>query len=252
MTSEQTLYGVLISGLLMTAYAVLPEPLVSELRAVPVVVYLGILAAAIQAFAYVLYIKDNNIDPNPTTWFMFAYGTGLLAIMEWDTNASMEELLLPTICAFFSIYVSLRCWIRARKADPSRLWPKGWWPDDFWEKVSFVLDIIITAIYVAAWILGDSSILTKEERYWAVLISLFLSNISTFIQFYPMLHETSLHPERENWKPWFVWALAYGTLAVVTYLKHGEIIHHLMFYPLSSCILHLLMAWLARPARQTA
>jgi hypothetical protein len=251
LTTEQTsTLGVLVSGLLITAYAVLPDSLVNLLGAVPLVVYLGILAAAIQVIAYVLYIRDDQIDPNPTTWFMFAYGTGLLALMEWDTNASMEELMLPTICALCSIYVSLRCWVRARKADPTRLWPKGWWPDDYWERVSFILDIIITVTYGAAYVLAESSILTKEQQYWAILISLFLSNISTFIQFYPLIHETYLHPERENWKPWFIWALAYGTLAVVTYMKQGAIWHHLMFYPLSSCFLHLLMAYMAHPCRK--
>lgn len=251
MTNELScLLEVLVAGLQNTAFLILPENVAKVLTAMTFPFYLGMLAAAIQAWAYVLYIRDDNIDPNPTTWFMFAYGTGLLAIMAWQTSATIAELILPTICSIFSIYISARCWWRAVKADPTRLWPRGWWPDDFWEKVSFVLDIIITLIYVTASVLGESSILTKEQRYWAVLVSLFLSNVSTFIQFYPILRETYLHPDRENSKPWAVWAGAYGTLAMVTYMQHGEIWHHLMFYPLSSCFLHLLMAWFARPKRQ--
>ena len=251
MTDELlSILEVLVAGLQGFAYVILPETLAEKLIAATYPFYLGILAAGIQAWAYVLYIKDDKIDPNPTTWFMFAYGTGLLAIMEWDSQASPEELFLPTVCAFFSIYVSLRCWRKARKANPTRLWPEGWWPDDFLERWSFISDIVITVGYVAAWGLAESSLLSPEQKYWAVLTFLFLSNISTFIQFYPLLHETYLHPERENWKPWTVWAGAYGTLALVTYLKHGAVWHHLMFYPLSSCILHILMGWLARPRRQ--
>src|SRR3989344_5308338 len=143
-TEPTNFLGVLVAGLLKIAFPLLPDVLVMQIMALPAVVHLGILAAGLQVVAYILYIRDDEIDPNPTTWFMFAYGTGLLAIMEWDSDATPAELFLPTVCALFSIYVSLRCWIRARKADPSRLWPRGWWPDDFWEKVSFTLDIFIT------------------------------------------------------------------------------------------------------------
>ena len=186
-------------------------------------IILGVLAAGLQVYAYILYIGDKSIDPNPTTWFMFAYGTSMTVILEQDSDATWPELMLPIVCSFFCIYVTYRCWKKARKINPAHWWPRDWWPEDFGERWSFVSDIVITVGYVVAFALTKGSILTEEEKYWAVLAFLFLSNISTFFQFYPMLHETHLHPERENSKPWLVWAAAYGTLALVTYLTHGEV-----------------------------
>ena len=67
---------------------------------------LGIISGFLQLLGYILYIRNPDIDPNPVTWFMFAYGTGILAILEWDASATWPELFLPITCAVFSIYVS--------------------------------------------------------------------------------------------------------------------------------------------------
>ncbi len=208
---------------------------------------LGILAGFFQILGYFFYIKDENIDPNPVTWFMFAYGTGILTLLEWDMGATLAELFLPIACSVLSIYVSWRCWKKARSIDPNKWWPEDWWPEDFWEKGSFVSDIIITIGYITAWALAAWSLLTPEYREIAVISFLILSNLSTFPSFYPLLKQTSLEPHKEHWLPWATWTLAYGILAVVTYLIQNEFWHILMFYPLSNVFLHGLTAWLARP-----
>ena len=51
---------------------------------------LGVLAGILHFIGYVYYIKNEDIKPQPTTWFMFAYGT---AILKWQllligTNSS--------------------------------------------------------------------------------------------------------------------------------------------------------------------
>jgi hypothetical protein len=211
---------------------------------------LGLAAGILQVFGYVLYIRDVNIDPNPVTWFMFAYGTGILTILEWDQNATTAELILPAACALMSILVSYRCWVRARSKDPSHWWPRDWWPEDRAEKVSFIMDIAITISYVGAWALASWSILSLDNKEIAVMIFLILSNISTFPSFFPLLKETYLHPERERSAPWLVWTASYSILAIVTLFSHEGINWLLLFYPLSSIVLHALMAWLASPSRR--
>lgn len=210
---------------------------------------IGALAGISQITGYVLYLKDGNIDPNPVTWFMFAYGTGILALLEWDSTATWPELFLPIACAFFSIVVSFRCWKKARAKDSSKWWPEDWWPEDKTEKLSFISDILITVAYIAAWILAGWSLLTPENREFAVLTFLFLSNLSTFPSFYPLLRDTYLHPQKENWLPWAVWTFSYFLLAIVTYATHGSFFHPLMFYPLSNIFLHGLTSWLASRKR---
>ena len=209
------------------------------------IIGLGILAGLLQVLGYILYIRDDEIDPNPVTWFMFAYGTGILALLEWDTDATWPELFLPITCAAFSIYVSYRCWKKARRRDPSRWWPEDWWPEDKWEQWSFVSDVFITIGYIAAWALATWALLTPEYREFAVLAFLFLSNLSAFPSFYPLLRQTYLRPETEHWFPWAIWTVAYFMLTIVTFETHDELIHPLMFYPLSMMFLHGLTAYLA-------
>ena len=206
---------------------------------------LGIISGVLQVLGYILYLSIQQIDPNPVTWFMFAYGTAILTVLEWDAKATVPELILPTVCAALAVVVSARCWLHARRRDPSKWWPEDWWPEDKWEQWSFVSDILITIGYVTAWTLAVSSILPDSYLYLAVLTFLFLSNISTFPSFYPLLRETYLHPHKEHWAPWAIWSFAYLLLAVITFITHQEIFHPLMFYPLSNFILHGLVGYLA-------
>lgn len=203
---------------------------------------LGIISGLLQLLGYILYIRDENIEPNPVTWFMFAYGTGILMILEWDAEATLPELILPTVCGVLAIYVSFRCWKKSRRINPKRWWPEDWWPEDKWEQWSFISDIIITIAYISAWVLAGMAFLSPEYREYAVLAFLFLSNLSTFPAFYPLLHETYLHPHKEHWLPWAVWALAYAILAIVTYITHDSFWHPLMFYPVSNALLHGLVS----------
>ncbi len=207
--------------------------------------FLGLLAGLLQLIGYILYIKDEQIDPNPVTWFMFAYGTAILTVLEWDTNATFAELILPMTCSVLAIYVSARCWLRAYRKNSSRWWPEDWWPDDKWERWSFVSDIFITVAYIFAWCLATFALLESNHKEYAVLMFLFLSNLSTFPSFYPLLRETYFHPTKENWKPWMVWGIAYTVLALVTFKTHGSFWHPLMFYPISNAFLHCFAGLLA-------
>lgn len=203
---------------------------------------IGVLAGIVQIIGYGIYIYLDHtyetIDPNPITWFMFAYGTFVLAILEWDSEATYAELIVPVVCSVGAIWVAWRCWQKARRHNPSSWWPNDWWPNDPWERGSFISDIVITIAYIGAWILASATLLTEEGRMWAVLIFLLLSNLSTFPQFWPIFSTTYKNPRREHWLPWFVWTVAYGLLGIVTYLTHGTFWHVLMFYPASNFILH--------------
>jgi hypothetical protein len=226
-------------------YDLLPETVSSAVVLPSTILTLGIIAGLLQLAGYYLYLTDEHIDPNPVTWFMFAYGTLVLAILEWDIDATLAELILPTICGLLAIVVSVKCWKKAREINPSRWWPEDWWPEDYWDRFSFAGDVVITLGYIAAWILATFAVLSSEGREWAVITFLFLSNLSTFPAFYPIFHSTYDKPEREHWLPWTVWAVAYATLGLVTYLAHGEFWHALMFYPLSNAVLHAIVAILA-------
>jgi hypothetical protein len=206
---------------------------------------LGVIAGVLQVIGYWLYITDDHIEPNPVTWFMFAYGTALLTLLEWDTDATIPELILPAVCSVLAVYVSYQCWKKARLITPSMWWPRDWWPDDIVERWSFISDIIITVAYVFAWWLAAYAFISTEHKELAVFLFLFLSNLSTFPSFYPIIKSTYLAPEKEAALPWFTWAAAYALLGVITYATQGNFWNILMFYPVSNAVLHGVVGILA-------
>ncbi|MBY0538156.1 hypothetical protein K2P47_02015 [Patescibacteria group bacterium] len=238
-----TLYGI-------GTYAFYKLSSTEALSSISILLLLGIIAGILQVVGYLIYILHEDIDPNPVTWFMFAYGTAILTILEWDTDATFPELILPSVCAVFAIIVSYRCWVRARKNDPTNWWPEDWWPNDKYDKFSFVSDIVITIGYVSIWFLilfGNLEIETKETF---VVLFLFLSNLSTFPAFYPILRTTYNSDYTEAASPWFIWALAYALLGIVTFITHDALWHPLMFYPLSNAFLHALVGIFALRAKR--
>jgi hypothetical protein len=199
---------------------------------------MGALAGLLQVLGYIVYISDGRIDPNPVTWFMFAYGTALLTVLEWDSDAFWPELFLPIVCSLLSMYVCYRCWKRARKLDATRWWPRDWWPEDRWEQSAFVSDIIISVLYVASWVVADIDILSEELRNSAVLAFLILANLSTIPAFYPLLKGVIKDNGKERMLPWAIWTVSYSLLAFVTYASHGTVMTVLLLYPLINVFLH--------------
>ena len=141
--------------------------------------YLGLLAGFLQLVGYLLYVRDDDIEPNPVTWLMFAYGTMLLTLLEWDREASGAELLLPLVCSSMAIFVAARCWWRAYRRDPSRFWPREWWPEDWRDRIAFQTDLALTALYLAAAMLAYSNWIGEEARELAVVVFLVAANLTT-------------------------------------------------------------------------
>src|SRR3989338_10985416 len=110
------------------------------------IVPFGILAALLQVSGYAFYgskILRRDIRPNAISWLMFAYGTTLLLVVEWDRDATFSLLALPAACAISSIVVAIYALRMAKTA----------WPEHLMERFSFVLDILLTVSYAATWVL---------------------------------------------------------------------------------------------------
>ena len=212
--------------------------------------YLGLLAGLLQLVGYLLYVRDEEIEPNPVTWLMFAYGTMLLTVLEWDRQASAAELALPVVCSSMALFVAARCWRRARRADPSRWWPREWWPDDWRDRASFQADLALTALYLAAAALTYSRWIGEGARETAVIVFLVGANLTTLTAFFPLLRGVVEDPSHERSTPWAVWAAAYALLGVTTYAVQGEIWSELMLYPALNTVLHGSVAVLSRQSRR--
>ncbi len=203
---------------------------------------LGIIAGLLQALGYLLYITKSlkdEVEPNPTTWLMFAYGTTLLTVLECNSSAGWEVLILPVTCAVMGVVVAVICALRGTLK----------YPEERADKLSFGFDIVLTILYVLAWYFRKSGMLTDHETQIAIMVFLIASNAGAFTAFTPILRETYRNPAHEHFAPWVVWTLAYVSLGAATYLEHG-MWSDLMLYPVINAPLHAAVAWLSRPCRK--
>lgn len=185
---------------------------------------LGIIAALLQVMGYLVYgfkILKRDITPNPTSWLMFAYGTTLLVILEWDRGASIALLALPVVCALLSIAIALYCLHKVRRA---------WWPEHGLEKFSFSLDVLLTIAYLFTWVLLAQGAIDAEGKNWAEILILICWNVGIFTAFFPLLRQVYYHPQSEHAAAWIIWTFAYLTLTAATVVEEGAV-NELLFYP---------------------
>lgn len=199
---------------------------------------LAILSGVLQVAGYVLYIKKTlgkEINPNPTSWLMWAYGTTLVLVLELDRNAGWEILLLPFLCAVSSLGVAVICW----KHGVLR------WPSHVADKAALGVDIALTIAYISAWALMSSGILSEEGKESADVLILVTTSLSTVITYGPMIRNLWSHPNDEQWLPWAVWTSAYALLFLTTLLS-PEWTWDLLVYPATCFFLSGAVAILAR------
>ena len=191
---------------------------------------LGIFAALLQVAGYALYgskVLKRDIRPNAISWFMFAYGTTLVFVLEWDRDAGLALLALPAACALSSIAVAIYA-LRGTKE---------WWPEHPLERLSFGLDILLTVTYVSAWILLLNGLIVQSQKDWVDILILVCWNVGIFTAFYPLLRQVYSNPETEHAMPWMVWTLAYFMLVLATFFEVGGF-NELILYPLINVAVH--------------
>jgi hypothetical protein len=206
----------------------------------------AVMSACTQALGYALYIRytlREEIEPNPVTWLMFAYGTALLAFLEWRSGAEWPELLLPVTCALSSIVVAGICGVRGNLR----------WPSGYMETAAFVTDIALTIAYVGLWFASRHALIAPEYQVIALLTLLICVNGSTVAAFVPIIKSTISKPQHERFLPWIVWAIAYLLLLLAT-LGSRSVSEslELLIYPAMNLVLHAVVGLLAHHrARQS-
>ncbi|HEY0948033.1 MAG TPA: hypothetical protein VGE53_00880 [Candidatus Paceibacterota bacterium] len=191
---------------------------------------LAIASGLLQALGYFVYVRKSlrhELKPNPTTWFMFAYGTATLTVLEWDRNATWMMLLLPVTCATLSLFVAVQCLMRGSLK----------WPEHPMDRGAFLTDVLLTMGYVGIWVLTSKNVLTEEDKDLFALAFLVLTNASTVVSFGPLIREAIKDPRCEHPLPWLIWSCAYATLAYVTWQETGWE-SEFMIYPVLNSALH--------------
>lgn len=200
------------------------------------VLVLGVLAGALQAAGYTLYLRyalRAETTPNPTSWLMFAYGTALVLLLEGTVGGPWPVLLLPAICAVSSIAVaalSFRQGATLRNLDRADL-------------IAFGLDVSLTVAYLTAWSAQAGGFV--DPASFGLVNGLLLAGAAgtSITSFAPILRSTYHAPEHERPWPWVVWSMAYGALGLATLLSNAPVT--LLIYPGINLVLHALVAVLS-------
>lgn len=237
--------------------------------------YFGLTAGIFQLAGYIAYyifvIRKKDKEAEPLTWFMFAYGTALLTIMELDSMMQeaaldfsrinvLSVLLLPIICALGGIGVAVGIWHKNLRLT-KKWWPHKWKVD--WSETdgkAFAVDIALTLCYLGLWIFTLFGTTVGNTHLWWVIAFLVASNLTTFPNFVPILRKAWSHPEKEDARPWAIWAVAYALLVIPTWVHGSEgmvwpmsasplswdvsfyAFLALMSYPVINTVMHGLMA----------
>jgi len=202
---------------------------------------IAVLSGCFQAGGYLYYLmlaRRGDIEPNPASWLMFAYGTGLIVVIEADIGAGWRELLLPAVCALSSIVVAAIAW-RNRKAvmalSMSDLWT-------FWA------DLALTVGYVSVWLLERAGHIGAGQRSAASILILGCALATTLTSFMPILRSTIRNRSSEHVGPWLVWSAAYALLLVATaFHPDAYVSAALLLYPAMNLVLHGTMVYLSYP-----
>ncbi len=176
---------------------------------------------------YIAFVRRGQIDANPLSWLMFAYGTGLLTFLEYRSGAAWTELLLPIACSVSSVAVaalSLRT-TRMQKVE-------------FPDIAAFCVDVLLTLAYVGVWAASRNG-LDHAYAELAVIGFLVCANLTTVTAFAPLLRSTFACPSNERILPWMLWTTAYLLLLIVT-LRDTTSFERLslLLYPALNAALH--------------
>jgi hypothetical protein len=190
---------------------------------------LTVASGILQVLGYLLYIQKslrNEIEPNPTSWLMFAYGTTLLTFLEWDLGAGWQLLTVPTLCAACSAFVAFGCCSFTGRLVPT----------DKLDRLSLGLDLLLTFSYGSGWLLFGHSLIDSGQKETIDLFLLICWNVGILTSFAPLLRQNYAHAEREQPLPWAVWTGAYATLSVITMQQKG--VNALLLYPVLNTLVH--------------
>lgn len=209
------------------------------------IVHFAIVSGLLQALGYFVYVRmslKHEIEPNPTTWFMFSYGTFILLVLESNLQASWTLLVLPVVCTVLAVVVAFICLKRGTLH----------WPKESIERFSLGTDVLLTVAYVSVWYASSEHLVSEEHRHLLLIAFLVLTNLSTIVEFTPLVRGAWKNPRAEHPLPWIIWAGAYATLGYVTYIESGWE-SEFMIYPAINTVLHGVVgiAALRRFARTT-
>ena len=204
------------------------------------IIILAVVSGVVQLLGYISYLQKTyrqEIEPDSTSWLMFAFETLVLLWLEKDFDAG-ELLFQPLVCTILGIWVAERIW----REGNLKIWPK-----ERLDQIVLVVNVILIVVYAFSKNASEVGRISQENLNALLVISLTVSNLSGVVSFIPIIRHTKQNPRKEHPTPWLIWGVSYLLLGIATYLKQGWF-SYLMLYPAFNAVLHLAVGYLSLPS----
>lgn len=189
---------------------------------------------------YILLILGDLVEPNSTSWSLWALGGIVEAWSYWKvvtTTVSGERrkselgfVLAPIACAILAIVLTAIAVANGKFGLP-----------DTWEIVVAILDIsvIFTYVIIKA-VTGEEG---KAARFAGALMV-----VDIVLSFLPIWYSTWQNPGAESVVPWTIWSCSYAVIAFAALMQLDKSKRErawLFLYPAISTFTHGFVAFLA-------
>lgn len=181
------------------------------------IIALSVASGIVQIFGYWIYNRDTfsgKIQPNATSWFMWAVGS---ALATWSYMALSEDWvkdILPITCSIVCMLTFVFALLRGKYKPP-----------DMYDVFVCSLDMGIIIFWL----------LTESDEYTNLLFQ-----IDVMLSFVPIVKNTWKNPDHEQAKPWLIWSTSYAMMTVVVMCRYEKWWD--LMYPLNYLALHVLIA----------
>lgn len=187
-------------------------------------VILSVISGLLQICGYVVYnrlSRKGEIVPDGASWGIWAFGSILNVYSYVTLTQDWVKDILPICCALSCMITFLA---RAYRKEFGKIDLKGW--------IILVLDLGITWVWYKYTTAEEASLLYQ---------------VSTIISFAPMILGLKNKTDKEDWRPWIIWTVAYCLWAVSVVMRLNNLSE--LAYPITCFVMHALMAFIARRNR---
>lgn len=173
-------------------------------------VYTAVISGVLQLLGYLIYdwaIFSGDIKPNASSWFLWAFGSGIATWSYLKLSQDLIKTILPLVCSVACVVTFFFALFNGSFSVPDR-----------YDMFILLMTLGIIVFYS----------FTKERGYTNLLIQ-----IETVFSFIPIIKGAHLNPEGEEVLPWLVWSFAYllmGLTVLMRYEKWWDLMYPVNYF----------------------
>jgi len=189
---------------------------------------LGTFAAIIMGFGYVVYayfLFQHRTRANATAWGLMCISASTFLVVEYIYGVPWNALKLGAVDAVIAFLIMGFAYSIGRM--------QHWSPHD---KKLILWYLLLLAIYLIGDAVDRNSLVQNQFIPFLQIGIIIIYNITTIIEFIPIIRETWLKNEDELPYAWIIWTSSYLLYLYVRILEDVDVVN--LVYPIVSILLH--------------